>query len=669
MAHVQSVYMRIGVDAGGTFTDFVVLRDDGSLESFKLPSDPRAPARVILAGIERAARGRQVGDLPHPVVDVVHGTTAATNALLERKGARTAFVTTAGFEDLLEIGRQNRAELYNLTPAPRRLFVERGLCFGVEERMDPHGSVLRAPTAAGLRRLAAKLRRARVRSIAICFLHSYQNPAHERAAIEVLAKALAREDVYLCASHQISPEFREYERASTTAVNAYVGPLMEAYLSELERAHGHLEKAFGFRIAIMQSNGGLLSARDARRHPVRTVLSGPAGGVVGVVACARAGGFRRVLGFDMGGTSTDVSLADGAPRETTEAVIDGLPIRIPMLDIHTVGAGGGSIARVDAGGLLRVGPESAGAEPGPACYGKGTDATVTDAHVVLGRMEALLGGSLPMDADRAAAAVERIASQLKLPLAVAAAGILRVANANMERAIRKVSVERGYDARDFALAAFGGCGGLHACEIARELGIRTVIVPRYAGALSALGMLMADAVRDYSAGVLGRSDPETRFAQLERRALRESPGAPGTIVIERSADLRYLGQSYEINVPFTGTFAACAARFHRQHAKLYGYSNPGRDVEVVTIRVRARTLLPKPRLTAPHSPAGRGVARRVFVDGSWHNLKVWNRQDLGATTRPGPALVLDYGSTTLIPPGWRFRLDRSGSILIESLAG
>ena len=505
----------------------------------------------------------------------------------------------------------------------------------------------------------------------------------------MLTKALAREGVYLCASHEISPEFREYERASTTAVNAYVGPLMEAYLSELERASGHLEKAFGFRIAVMQSNGGLLSARDARRHPVRTVLSGPAGGVVGVLACARAGGFRRVLGFDMGGTSTDVSLADGAPRETTEAVIDGLPIRIPMLDIHTVGAGGGSIARVDAGGLLRVGPESAGAEPGPACYGRGMQATVTDAHVVLGRVEALLGGSLPMDADRAAVAVERIASQLKLPLAAAAAGILRVANANMERAIRTVSVERGYDPRDFALAAFGGCGGLHACEIARELGIRTVIVPRYAGALSALGMLMADAVRDYSAGVLGRGAPsrsrfrigasepralasggqdaplETRFAQLERRARRESPGA----IIERSADLRYLGQSYEINVPFTGTFAACAARFHRQHAKLYGYSNPSRDVEVVTIRVRARTPLPKPRLTAPRSPAGPSLARRVFVDGSWRNLKVWNRQDLGATTRPGPALVLDYGSTTLIPPGWRFRLDRAGSILIEALAG
>jgi N-methylhydantoinase A/oxoprolinase/acetone carboxylase beta subunit len=666
--HVQSVYMRIGVDAGGTFTDFVVLRDDGGLESFKLPSNPRSPAQVILAGIERALSGA-----PRGKVDVVHGSTVATNALLERKGARTAFVTTAGFEDLLEIGRQNRPELYNLTPAPRRLFVERTLCFGVEERMNPDGSVLLAPSAASLRRLAEKLQRARVRAIAICFLYSYQNPAHERLAMKALTETLMNDGVYICASHEISPEFREYERASTTAVNAYVGPLMEAYLGELGSASGQLRKARGFRLAIMQSNGGLLSARDASRHPVRTVLSGPAGGVVGVLACARASGFRRVLGFDMGGTSTDVSLADGAPRETTEAVLDGLPIRIPMLDIHTVGAGGGSIARVDAGGLLRVGPESAGADPGPACYGKGTDATVTDAHVVLGRMEALLGGSLPTHADRAAAAVSRIASQLNhngadtplhinLPLADAAAGILRVANANMERAIRTVSVERGYDPRDFALAAFGGCGGLHACEIAQELGIRTVIVPQYAGALSALGMLMADAVRDYSAGVLGQGDLEARFAALERRARRESPDA----VIERSADLRYLGQSYEINVPFTGAFSACAARFHREHAKLYGYSNPGREVEVVTIRVRARKPLPKPKLKAAHSVAGRAVTRRVFVDGSWRDLKVWNREHLGATTRSGPALILDYGSTTLIPPGWRFRLDRSGSLLIES---
>jgi N-methylhydantoinase A len=599
--------MRIGVDAGGTFTDFVVLHDNGRLETFKLRSNPRAPAEVILAGLRQAGKS----------ADVVHGSTVATNALLERKGVRTAFVTTAGFEDLLEIGRQNRPELYNLTPAPRALLVPRDLCFVVHERAHHDGIVALRPTSAELSRLAARVKRAGARAIAICFLHSYRNAANEK----VVAKALARAGVYVCASHEISPEFREYERASTTVVNAYVGPLMDAYLRGLASARS-------YRLSIMQSNGGFLSARDAAKHAVRTVLSGPAGGVIGAMRLAQASGFRRVLGFDMGGTSTDVSLIDGHPRETTETVIDGLPIRVPMLDIHTVGAGGGSIARIDAGGLLRVGPESAGADPGPAGYGKGIQPTVTDAHVVLGRITSLLGGAMPLDAARAAAAVDRIAKPLKLSREAAAAGILRVANANMERAIRLVSVERGYDPRDFALLAFGGCGGLHACEIAEELGMTTVIVPQYAGALSALGMLLADAVRDYSAGVLGRKDFEAEFQKLEGRASRESPGA----VIERSADLRYVGQSYELNVPWPA-----GTRFHRAHKRVYGYSRPDRDVEVVTIRVRAKLSTPRIRLagSSPTKPA------------------------------PGPALLAEYGSTTLIPAGWRYHRDGVGNIVIQ----
>ena len=467
------------------------------------------------------------------------------------------------------------------------------------------------------------------------------------------SRRLQKTGVYVCASHDVSPEFREYERGSTTAVNAYVGPLMEAYLAELERARR-------FQIAIMQSNGGFLSAREARRHAVRTVLSGPAGGVVGAMETARRSGFRKILGFDMGGTSTDVSLADGAARETTEASVDGLPIRVPMLDIHTVGAGGGSIARVDAGGLLRVGPESAGADPGPACYGVGTEPTVTDAHVVLGRIETLLGGGMRVDADRAATAVDRIARRLKVDRAAAAAGILRVANSNMERAIRVVSVERGYDPREFALVAFGGCGGLHACEIAEQLGMRSVIVPQYAGALSALGMLMADAVRDYAAGVLGHDDIENNFEALEKRARRESPRAR----IERSADLRYRGQSYELNVPWRSATQASAA-FHREHARIYGYSLPQREVEVVTIRVRARVTLAKPRIVRPAMRKGAAEFRRIWVSGSWRRVPVWNRQQLAQMPRRGPALVLDYGSTTLVPPGWRFHLDRAGNLLIQ----
>ena len=628
--------MRIGVDAGGTFTDFVVLHDNGRLESFKLRSNPRAPAQVILAGLERAVAGRGK-------VDVVHGSTVATNALLERKGARTAFVTTAGFEDILEIGRQNRPELYNLTPIPRRPLIPRDLCFGVRERQYNDGTVALRPSPGELKRLAARLKRAKVGSIAICFLHAYRNPDNERA---VLA-ALRTMGVYVCASHEVSPELREYERGSTTAVNAYVGPLMESYLAELERARR-------FRIAIMQSNGGFLSARDARRDAVRTVLSGPAGGVVGALHTARRSGFRNIIGFDMGGTSTDVSLVQAKARETTEAIVDGFPIRVPMLDIHTVGAGGGSIARVDAGGLLRVGPESAGADPGPACYGSGTEPTVTDAHVVLGRIHSLLGGEMRLDADRAAAAMGRVAHKLELDRFAAAAGILRVANSNMERAIRAVSVERGYDPREFALVAFGGCGGLHACEIAQELGVRTVIVPQYAGALSALGMLMADAVRDYAAGVLGDARIEKRFDDLERRARRESPGA----TIERSADLRYRGQSYELNVPWS----AAVPRFHREHARIYGYSIPGREVEIVTIRVRARTRVTRPRMTRSPRRKGPAETRRVWISGAWRSVPVLNREQLRNVARSGPALVLDYGSTTLIPQGWRFHLDRAGNL-------
>jgi len=548
---------------------------------------------------------------------VVHGSTVATNALLERKGARTAFVTTEGFEDLLEIGRQNRPELYNLTPMPQKLLVPRELCFGVPERAHHDGTIARRPSAAALEKLAARVKRSRAKAVAICFLHSYRNSVNERT----VANVLQREGVYVCTSHEISPEFREYERASTTAVNAYVGPLMDAYLQDLERARG-------FRISIMQSNGGFLSARDAAKHAARTVLSGPAGGVIGAMRVAQAGGFRRVLGFDMGGTSSDVSLIDGTPHETTEASIDGLPIRVPMLDIHTVGAGGGSIARVDAGGLLRVGPESAGADPGPACYGKGTLPTVTDAHVVLGRITSLLGGSMKIDPTRAAAAIDKIAKPLKMTRKAAAEGILRVANANMERAIRVVSVERGYDPRDFALLAFGGCGGLHACDIASELGMKTVVVPKHAGMLSALGMLLADAVRDYSAGVLGRRDLEDGFRNLERRALRESQGA----TLQRSADVRYVGQSYELNVPWP-----VGKRFHEAHAKTYGYARPGSEVEIVTIRVRATQVTPPVRLL------GAKATKRT----------------------QGPALLADYGSTTLVPAGWSYRRDHVGNVVIE----
>jgi N-methylhydantoinase A len=631
--------MRIGIDAGGTFTDFIVLHEDGHLESFKIRSNPRDPASVILAGLRQAAGRRRV--------DIVHGSTVATNALLERKGARTAFVTTAGFEDLIHIGRQNRHELYNFTPAPRTPLVPREHCFGVGERTLYDGTVERKPDGTELARLAGRLREEGIESIAICCLHSYQNADNERELVRALGGI-----GYLCTSHEVSPEFREYERASTTVVNAYVGPRMNRYLAALESSVGH-------RLWILQSNGGYLSSAQARRHVVRTVLSGPAGGVIAATHMARRSGFRRILGFDMGGTSTDVSLCDGSPRETREAMVDGFPVRVPMLDIHTVGAGGGSIARVDEGGLLHVGPESAGADPGPACYGAGEQATVTDAHVALGRItgEQFLGGTMRIEEARSQRAVEQIALRMRTDVVRAAAGIIRVANANMERAIRAVSIERGFDPRDFALVAFGGGGGLHACEIAVQMEIRTVIVPRYAEGLSALGMLLADAVRDYSCGALGRGDLEQRFRRLEQQARRELKGAR----LSRAADLRYEGQSYELTVPWRNRLDA-GERFHREHRRVYGYSSPERPVETVTLRVRARGATDKPRFPVFRPVAGAATRRRVFLQDRWRTIAVRAREQL--TSGTGPMLVLDYGATTLVPPGWKAEVDRAGNLVI-----
>ncbi|MDQ6675945.1 MAG: hydantoinase/oxoprolinase family protein [Acidobacteriota bacterium] len=633
--------MRIGIDSGGTFTDFAVLHRSGRLETFKLRSDPANPAAVILRGIERAAQGT-------PAAAVVHGSTVATNALLERKGARTAFVTTAGFEDLLTIGRQYRPELYNLTPPPRRELVPEALRFGVTERMLFDGAALLAPS--GLEELAERVSLSGAESVAVCLLHSYENPAHERAVLAALSGA-----GYICASHEISPEFREFERASTTVINAYVGPLMDRYLGELERL-------CPFPVAIMQSNGGFLTASEARLQAARTILSGPAGGIVGATAMAAASGFERALTFDMGGTSTDVSLAERHPRLTTEAYIDGYPVRLPMLDIHTVGSGGGSLARVDEGGRLLVGPESAGSNPGPACYGTGTLATVTDAHVVLGRIAAnqFLGGAMRIYPERAEVAVSQIAAAMQCSVVDAALGILRIANANMERAIRVVSVERGEDPRDFPLVAFGGCGGLHACEMAEELGISTVLIPQHAGVLSALGMLLADRTRDYSAAALKAPRPELRFEPLEQQAQRDLPGA----ILHRSVDIRYAGQSYELTVPWSP--AQPDEPFHREHHRVYGYSDPTRPTEIVAVRLRAVLPEIKPALQPQAAAAHAAPAiRRVQVGRKWQKIPALERSGLQHAI-PGPALILDYGSTTLLPNRWTATPDSAGNLILTA---
>src|SRR5437588_5709937 len=493
---------RVGVDTGGTFTDFV-FEAEGELRIFKLASTPDDPSRAIIEGLRRIAA--ETGSCLSEI-EVVHGTTVGTNALLQRRGARTALVTTAGFEDVIEIGRQARPELYNLNAVKPPSPVPAELRFGAPERISADGEVLEPLTGNAVRELIDKLRRVKVESIAVSLLFSFVRPEHEKK----IAAAAAKLGVPLSISHRILPEYREYERTSTVIINAYLQPLMGRYLSRLTKPRFKFQVS-GFKLRVMQSSGGSISAAAAADEPVRTILSGPAGGVVGAMQSARAVGFENIITFDMGGTSTDVALCDRhGLRLTNEAIVAGLPVAVPMMDVHTVGAGGGSIARVDEGGSLRVGPESAGADPGPACYGKSFLATVTDAHVVLGHFPgaALLGGEFKLDEKRAREALSRLATQMsqasrrKVSLIEAARGVLDIVTTNMERALRHISVERGHDPREFTLIPFGGAGGLHAVELARALRIPRVLLPPSPGALSALGVLTADVVKEQTRTVM-----------------------------------------------------------------------------------------------------------------------------------------------------------------------
>ncbi len=567
-----------------------------------------------------------------------YGSTVATNALLERRGARVALVTTAGFEDVLEIGRQTRPELYDLEPRrPEPLVASRDR-FGVPERVLADGRVERALDVRGARRIAAAVRRRRAQAVAICLLHSYRNPVHEAR----LARAFEGAGLHVTVSHRLLREYREYERVATTVVNAYVGPLMTAHV-------GRLAAAAPGGVRVMQSNGGLVGGATAAAEPVRTVLSGPAGGVAGAAELARRAGFPRVVTLDMGGTSTDVSLVDGEPAARGETSIGGLPIRVPAIDIHTVGAGGGSVARVDVGGALRVGPQSAGADPGPACYGRGTLPTVTDANLLLGRLvaHAFLGGDMTLDVARARAAVAPLARRLGGSIEAAAAGVVAVVTAAMERALRVITVERGHDPREFTLVAFGGAGGLHAAALARALGMRRVYVPPHPGLLSAWGVLAAAPIRDVTR-TLGRLDPAPEVLASGLRVLaRDARAAIAQDGVRRprlepSLDVRYAGQSYELTVPFR---AAWRRDFHRRHRQLFGHAAPDRPLEVVTLRMRARGDAPPasgrharaapwtraaPRvpgdLRRPHlhqrALPARGLARRAYGRRAGRDLRI-----------------------------------------------
>jgi N-methylhydantoinase A len=652
--------MIIAVDTGGTFTD-VVCWTGRDVRIVKVASTPDDPARAVLGGIAAVLEGAEA-NVRSAAFTLVHGSTVATNALLERKGARVGLVTNAGFEDILEIGRQNRPQLYALVGHRPPPLVPRADRHGVRGRLGPDGGELEPLDDDELAGLAERLHG--IQSAAVCLLHSYADPRHEQR----IARALAVLGVPLSVSSELLPEYREYERTATTVVNAYVAPLMDRYLGRLEAESG------ARRVRVMGSGGGAVPVARARREAAHTVLSGPAGGVAGALAVARRAGIEQILTFDMGGTSTDVSLCPGRPLHTRELTVSGVPVALPVLDIHTVGAGGGSIARVDAGGALRVGPESAGAAPGPICYGRGgTAVTVTDAHVHIGRLPVTAWPHGALDRYALTGPLEELARRAGVSADEAAAGIVAVANAAMEGALRVISVERGYDPADFTLLCFGGAAGLHAVELAARLGVAGILVPPDPGVLSAYGMLVAPLRKEASRTVLlrGRTADEVplagTFAALEATALAamaEEDVPPADVVLTRRIDARYRGQSYELTVPAGSWIDA----FHDAHERRYGHALRGGVVEAVTLRVEALaepTMVPPPALpdaTAPAAPAGE---QSVQTAAGPVLAVVYARTALLAGQRiEGPAIVTEYSATTWIPEGWTARILADGALLL-----
>jgi len=653
--------MRIAIDTGGTFTDCIYWRN-GGIRVLKVFSTPHNPGEGVLQALRQIA--------PGPEADVRHGTTVGTNALLERKGARAAFVTTAGFEDVIAIGRQARPRLYDWFDSPAPPLVGEALRFGVAERTLFDGTRLQAPDPEELTKMAAKIREAKAESVAVSLLFSFANPENERS----VAAALSKLGVPVSVSHEILPEFREYERSSTVVVNAYLAPKMSRYLNHLSSTlHSVSPRA---KLHVMQSSGGIVSASVASKEPVRTIFSGPAGGVVGACAVARLAKLPRIITFDMGGTSTDVALVDASDgtglRITNEAKITGVPVAVPTLDIHTVGAGGGSLASFDTGGALRVGPESAGADPGPVCYGRGTRPTVTDANLLLGRLDPdfFLGGEVTLDEPRTRHVFESAKGRLE-SVEVFADGIIRVAEATMGKALRTISVERGHDPREFTLVSFGGAGPLHACALALSLSIPRVMIPCFPGALSALGIFMADIVREYSKTVMLPSEHaglEGHFRQLEERGRKEMEAEDLKVVALRSLDMRYIGQGYELNIK---AGRDSVSRFHSLHQQCYGYADPQRPVEVVNLRVRMVAATPTVRFPRQALRRGNGnrailKKRTVYFGGRSYRTPVYERSKLvPGDVFSGPAVVVEYSATSAIPPGCRAHTDEWKNLIIE----
>lgn len=648
--------MRTGVDIGGTFTDFVMQTDDG-LRVHKLLSTPHDPARAMLDGLKTLAG--TLDALRH----VTHGSTVATNAILERNGARTAFITTEGFRDMLAIGRQNRPDLYALHPVLPAPLVARENCYEIGERLDHQGKVLIALDEAEVNMLAHRLAEQRYEAVAVCLLYSFVDGTHEKRIRQALVATGAYENWQIALSHEVLPEFREYERASTTVLEAYVRPKMVNYVRQL-RAHLPTSTT----LHLMKSDGGLLGATRIHEAAAHTVLSGPAAGVIGALHLAKLAGYERIITLDMGGTSTDVALCAGAVPLAAHQQIDGLPLRLPMLDIETIGAGGGSLARLDDGGLLRVGPQSAGADPGPIAYGRGgTQPTVTDANLLLGRLSAshFLGGKMALETAAVETALTTLGHAMSRDAQGAARGIVAVANAHIDRALRRVSVERGHDPRDFTLVAYGGAGPLHACEVAAALDIPLVLIPPHPGVLCALGLLVSDLRVNASLPVLQTATQhlisrvraeQATLLKYGRDELRAEGVADADMRFEVTLDMRYHGQAHELSVKLAGNVIKA---FHETHERTYGHALRDRAVEIVAMRLNASGTLPAPTFQPqpthtchPEPNTSDGIAR-------------YDRAGLrpGARLR-GEAIITQGDATTYLPSGWEGYVDGFGNLLL-----
>jgi N-methylhydantoinase A len=679
---------RVGVDSGGTFTDVCLFDDEsGRVEVWKVASTPDDASRGIAGGVAEGM-GR-VDARPDAIGYFGHGTTVATNALIQHRGVRTGLITTQGFRDLLEIGRQKRPDLYDLQVDKPPVLVARDLRLEVPERVRHDGSVETPLDADAFRDAVRRLKAAGAKAVAVCFLYGFVRTEHERVARRILAEEFP--EAFACVSHEVAPEFREFERMSTTVVNAYLGPVMRFYIERLRERLARL----GMKATphLTQSNGGVIGFEQAARLPVRTVLSGPSIGVVGAQEVGRLAGYADLITFDMGGTSTDVALLQGgACRMASEAVVQGYPIKAPMLDIHTVGAGGGSIAFVDSGGLLKVGPGSAGADPGPVCYGRGNqEPTVTDANVVLQTLNPthLLGGRMAVRQDLAREAIGRLAARLGMEPMATAQGIIAVVTANMARAIRVISVQRGHDPRDYTLVAFGGAGPLHAARLARELEIGRILVPRNPGILCAMGLLLTDLRADFASTRLhtlaaaALPDISDMFRELAGRTagwFEEEGIAPAARRIARTVDMRYAGQNYELPIPLpdgpigSATLEALADGFAAAHRRMYGFVAEGEPIQLVTFRVEASGVVPKARF-APQPEAGRDASAAVVAqrdvwlpeEGAFVRCPVYARERLAAGNHiAGPAVVEQMDATSLVLPGMMARVDPYLNLIVES---